>query len=275
MLIELSVRDLALIEAVTVELTPGLNVVTGETGAGKSLFVGALEMLLGLAPKGGAAQWVRKGAKQARVEGRLVISDAEMRARLERALQKECPEILESWREEQGSSDECELVIGRTLTKEGRTRAHLDQRPVPLRALRAVAPLMLEIHGQNDHQRLLLPGEQRRLVDDFGGLGKSVDSYRAAREVWRVLLAKSKRAEEEEAERRDRLDLLRYQASELFEARLVPGEGADLREERALLRSAGDLGGDLGGMLQAFSGEEGAMLDRLKSADHSLEKWSE
>ena len=110
MLSELSVRDLALIEAATVELGPGLNVVTGETGAGKSLFVGALEMLLGLAPKGGAAQWVRGGAKEARVEGRIVAADATLAARLDAVLATECPEIHAEWRADRAtdrSSSSC------------------------------------------------------------------------------------------------------------------------------------------------------------------------
>lgn len=275
MLTELSVRDLALIEAVTVELGAGLNVVTGETGAGKSLFVGALEMLLGLAPKGGAAQWVRKGAKEARVEGRILVSDPKLRTRLEHVLVAECPEIHADWCAEHGDAGEIELVLGRTLTTEGRTRAHVEQRPVPLRVLKAIAPLLLEIHGQNEHQRLLVPAEQRRLVDAFGGLDEELALYRTARESWRALLAKSRRVEEEAAERRDRLDLLRYQVAEIQDAEVHPGECAELQEERGLLRGAGDLARDVGGLVDMLTGEEQAILDRLRGGEHTLERWAE
>ena len=278
MLIELSVRDLALIEAVCVELGPGLNVVTGETGAGKSLFVGALEMLLGLAPRGGAAQWVRRGAEEARVEGRVSVEDPALCERVEAVLRQECPEIHAAWsaeRNHQENSAGIELVLGRTLSREGRTRAHVDQRPVPLRVLRAIAPLLLEIHGQNEHQRLLLPAEQRRLVDEFGGLGPQLTAYRSLRETWRELVSKQQRSEQAAAERRDRLDLLRYQASELSEAQLRPGERDGLVEERGLLRSAGDLARDLGGLVDILTGEERALLDRLKAGEHTLVRWAD
>src|SRR5262245_25003781 len=133
MLTALVIRDLALIEEVEVELSAGLNALTGETGAGTSLFVGALECLRGETP--------RRGAEQARVEGHFERADDGVRARVVECLRAELPELAETL------ADPRELVLGRTLGADGRTRAHVDQRPVPLRALGKLASLVLEIHG--------------------------------------------------------------------------------------------------------------------------------
>jgi DNA repair protein RecN (Recombination protein N) len=274
MLVELSIRDLALIERAELSLGEGLSALTGETGGGKSLLVGALELLLGETPRGGAAQWLRKGAKQARVEGRFRIGDSELLERVAALLRRELPEIAESWEEEAGAAER-ELILGRSLAADGRTRAHVDQRPVTLRALRALAPLLLEIHGQNEHQRLLDPLEQLRLVDTFGGLEKQVRAYAEARREWQALVARLARLDAEQGERRDRLDLLRFQRRELDELQLREGEQAELEEERRLLRNAAELQRDLGGLVESLREIDGCTLDRLRDAENLVERWSE
>ncbi len=272
MLLELSIRDLALIEAAELRFGPGLNVITGETGAGKSLLVAALELLLGETPRGGAAGWVRKGAEEARVEGRVAIAGAAAIARVRDHLAVELPEIAAAF-EAAVENDEAELVVGRSLTRAGRTRAHVDQRPVPRRALRALAPLLFEIHGQNDHQRVLDPAEQLRLLDAYGGLDAFRDDVAAARAAWLALKERSERLEAERAERRDRLDLLRFQREELERAELSAGEQAGLEGERRLLRNAGELRGELDGLVEELSEGDAALLDRLRGAERALARW--
>jgi DNA repair protein RecN (Recombination protein N) len=274
MLVELTIRDLALFEEATLELGDGLNAVTGETGAGKSLIVGALELLLGETPRGGAAQWVRKGARQARVEGRFVLAGPTLE-RVRAHLAAELPEIAAgSGGPAQPELGEVELILGRTLTAEGRTSAHVEQRPVPLRALRALAPLVLEIHGQNDHQRLLDPAEQLVLLDAFGECGAALADYRTLRAQWRDACERLERLESEREERRDRLDRLRFQAAELERARLEPGEGACLREERALLRSAEGLVVELGAVASELVEGENPLADRLERSARVVARWS-
>ncbi len=268
MLSELHIRDLALIESLSISLGAGFNVLTGETGAGKSLFVGSLELLRGETPRGGAAQWVRRGARRAQVEGVFVLDEAQAAA-LSSVLREELPEIAEGWGEEERG----ELILGRTLTAEGRTRAHLNQRPIPLRALRALAPLLIEVHGQNDHQELLEPVEQVRLLDAFGGLDSAVRSYRKARTEWIRLGDELGELEGARAERRDRLDLLRFQQGELEQAELQPGELARLVEERELLRGAGGLLADLAQLGAQLAEAEGNVLQRLQNAGRTLERW--
>lgn len=274
MLQELHVRDLALIRSAELRFGAGLNVITGETGAGKSLLVGALELVLGETPKGGAAGWIRSGAKEARVDARFVLSDAETLGRVRAALAAEVPAIVEDLADSFGEG-EVELVLGRRINAEGRTRAYVDQRPVTRRALREVARALVEIHGQNDHQRLLDPEEQRRLLDGFAGLGGKLEAYVEAREGWLSLVQRAERLEAERAERRDRLDLLRFQHRELEEAGLSAGEAEGLAEERNLLRNAGELRGELEGLVGLLSEEEGAVLDRLRTTEHTLARWSQ
>ena len=279
MLTELVIRDLALIEAAEVELCAGLNALTGETGAGKSLFVGSLELLRGETPRGGAASWVRREAEQARVEGRFVLSDPAVCARVAACLAEELPELAEELsgpaRGEAESAEFPELILGRTLGRDGRTRAHVNQRPVPLRALAKLAALVLEIHGQNDHQRLLDPTEQLRLFDAFAGLEELRGEYVRRRAAWQARRDELARLEERDEERRERLELLRFQRGELRAAELEAGEPAALLEERELLRGAGELRTQLGTVVEALLESDGAALDRVKAAGRALERWSE
>ncbi|MEM7310107.1 MAG: DNA repair protein RecN [Planctomycetota bacterium] len=274
MLVELSIRDLVLIEAAELRFGPGLNVITGETGAGKSLLVGALELLLGETPKGGAGGWVRKGADEAHVEGRVVLREAAAAQRVERWLEAELPRIAEDFRAS-AADGEAELVLGRSLTREGRTRAHVNQRPVPRKALRALAGELFEIHGQNDHQRLFEPDEQCALLDARGKLSKTRADYGSARAAWLALAERARKLEAERAERRDRLELYRFQLGELSDARLTPGEHASLGAERRLLRAAGEMRGELDRLVHDLAEADGAVLERLRGAERTLERWSE
>jgi DNA repair protein RecN (Recombination protein N) len=271
-LAELSIRDLALIDAAELRFGPGLNAITGETGAGKSLLVGALELLLGETPRGGAQAWVRKGAEEAQVEGRFELRDPAALRRIGAWLAAELPLLAPDF--EAGAAEgEAELVLGRSIGGDGRTRAHVNQRPVPRRALRALAGELLEIHGQNDHQRLFEPGEQCALLDAHGALEGPLERYAAARAAWRALAEEGRRLAAERAERRDRIDLARFQLSELDGARLTAGEHAALEDERGLLRAAGDMHGLVAGLVDELQERDGALLDRLRAAERALARF--
>ncbi len=266
MLVELCIRDLALIEKVDLCFGPGLGVITGETGAGKSLLVGALEFLLGERPRGDIAGWVRDGAEHARVEGRFTLSGASA-ARVRERIARELPALAD----ELDVDDE--LLLGRTLSRDGRTRAHLDHRPIALKSLRALAPVLIEIHGQNDHQRLLEPAEQLRLVDSFGGLADELATYRALRARWLLLAERVLGLDRERAERIDRLEYLRFRVAELQRAAPEPGEKAALVGERAILRDAAAIRSELGGLGEALSESDEALLDRLRQAERLVGRW--
>ena len=251
MLQELCIENLALFERAKVEFGPGLNVITGETGAGKSLLIDALELLLGERPR---ASLVRKGATEARVTGRFLVPGGA---------------LPEEWREE----GERELVLARALSAEGRTRAWIDNRPATARALRELAELLVEIHGQNEHQRLFQPAEQTRLLDEFGALGAQLAAYRTARAQWLALRVELAGFEARARERAEREDLLRFQARELAEAKPSASEHAELAAERELLRHAAGIAAQLGALVQELSEEDGSALERLKRAERVLEQW--
>lgn len=270
MLLELSIENLALFERARLDFGPGLDVITGETGAGKSLLIGALELLLGERTKPSV---VRKGAKEARVEGRFVLSAEIAREPAVRGFVDEhLPAVGEAW-DELDADEERELVLSRSVAREGRSRAWIDHRPVALRLLRELAGMLVEIHGQNEHQKLLQSGEQRALLDAFGGLEPKLAAYREAREAWRAVVERRRAWESETRERRDRLDLLRFQAAELGEAKLVPGEAAELDSERQVQRHAAELGTVLGELVRELGDEDGGASTRLAHGRTLLERW--
>jgi DNA repair protein RecN (Recombination protein N) len=270
MLTELVIENLALFQRASLSFGPGLNVITGETGAGKSLLIDALELLLGERPR---ASIVRRGADEARVEGRFVLSKAASDAREIRAFFAEnLPATLEDW-DQGGADDERELILSRALAQSGKTRAWVNHRPVTQRLLKELAGLLVEIHGQNEHQRLLETSEQTRLLDAFGGLEDALAHYRDARARWLELVEETATFERASRERSDRVDLLRFQARELSEARLSVEEHGDLERERERLRHANDLARDVGGSLEELAGEDGGALQAVKHASRVIESF--
>jgi DNA repair protein RecN (Recombination protein N) len=282
MLTELTIRDLALIESASLSFQGALNVITGETGAGKSLLIDALELLLGRRARSGL---IRAGAERARVEGRFVVQGlgrAGYGAQVEKWLANRLPEVLADWREEcefQGTDGDAgpdlELILTRTLSRDGRSSAHVNHRPVTQKVMRELASQLVEIHGQNDHQRLFEAGEQRALLDTFGGLEDALAGYRERREAWLEDARRLEEFESQEAERLERLDLLRFQISELSDLAPQTGEVLGLQEERELLRHAGELSTELGEILGSLSEQDGAALDRVRLAERQLEQWRE
>jgi DNA repair protein RecN (Recombination protein N) len=271
MLTDLALENLALFDRAALELGLGLNAITGETGAGKSLIVGALELLLGERPRTGI---VRTGAEEARVEGRFLLAAEHARGReLCEALADVAPTVLEDW-SSLGAKDERELVLARAVGNSGRTRAWINHRPATLAALKRVAGLLVEIHGQNDHQRLFEPAEQTRVLDAFGGTGDLAERWRAARTAYEAARAELADFDRRALERAERLDLLRFQAQELEAARITPEQHAELLAERDRLRWAEDLGRDLGGVARGLAGEDGGALDELRRARRVIEGWT-
>ncbi|MDP6538444.1 MAG: DNA repair protein RecN [Planctomycetota bacterium] len=266
MLTELCIRDLALIERAELSFGPGLNVITGETGAGKSLLIGALELLLGRSPR---ANLLRRGAERAGVEGRWWFAPGRAPTALVEWLAGELPDALEEAESDEG----LELVLSRTLGSDGRTRARVNHRPVTRRALRELAGMLVEVHGQNDHQRLLERGEQTRLVDAYGGLEGLVADYRAARVHWVAATEKARTFEADEAERSARIDLLRFQVGELEALGPVAGEDEALRGEREVLRNAEALEAELGTVVEEIGERDGCLLGAVQGAEAAVARW--
>jgi len=269
MLVELVIADLVLLERAVLTFGPGLNVITGETGAGKSLLIDALELLLGERPRPGL---VRRGAQRATVEGRFAVERSEYGERVRAWLREHLPSALEDGAEQDG---ELELILGRTIGRDGRTRAHVDHHPVTQRRLRELARMLVEIHGQNDHQKLFDPAEQLFLLDAFAGLEDAAAGYRERRARWTGLARRAVQSGADELERLARIDFLRFQARELEEARLDPAEREELARERSVLRHAGELQELLARLCEALFEGDGAALDRLRLAERELDAFCE
>ncbi|MFJ5229210.1 DNA repair protein RecN [Kitasatospora sp. NPDC088391] len=217
------IRDLGVIDDAVVELAPGFTAVTGETGAGKTMVVTSLGLLLG-----GRADpaLVRNGSERAVVEGRL-------------SLDPKSP-VLARAIEAGAELDDGELLISRTVSAEGRSRAHVGGRAVPVGLLAELGEDLIAVHGQTDQQRLLRPSRQRGALDRYAGeavaepLGRYREVYRELREVSATLEELTTRARE----RAQEADLLRFGLEEIAAAEPVAGEDAELAAEAERLGHA-------------------------------------
>src|SRR6266511_626351 len=223
MLGELRIRDLGVIDDARLEVSPGLNVLTGETGAGKTMVVDALALLLGERADPGA---VRAGRAAALVEGRLATDDdGQVAAALAAA---------------GAAEEEGEVVVARQVLAEGRSRAQLQGRMATVAAIAEVVRPLVEIHGQHEFQRLLRPAVQRELLDRFAG-----DKVLALRDEfasgWRRLRAVQRELDQLASRARDRereAELLRYQLEEIEAAAVRVGELEELDAESERLTNA-------------------------------------
>jgi DNA repair protein RecN (Recombination protein N) len=224
MLTHLQIRDFAIIDAVELELRRGLTVLTGETGAGKSILVDALQLLAG---GRAGAEVVRHGAERAEVSCAFELGEA--------------PRELQAWLEEQSVSGAGELTVRRVVGADGRSRAYLNGQAVPVQLLREAGNILIDIHGQHEFQSLTRSAAQRVLLDDYGSLTGLTTQVGIAHRVWLELLNRTLELESKARDRDTRLELLRYQAQELQALQLKDGEIDALGEERARLANRGRL----------------------------------
>jgi DNA repair protein RecN (Recombination protein N) len=223
MLVELHIRDLGVIDEARLHVAPGLNVLTGETGAGKTMVVDALALLLGERSDPGA---VRSGRPSALIEGRLAVDDDGQAVAALAAAGVE--------------DEEGEVVVARQVLVEGRSRAQLQGRMATAGAIADVIRPLVEVHGQHEFQRLLRPTVQRELLDRFAGdkvLALRAEfgaGWRRLRTITRELDDLASRARERERE----ADLLRYQLDEIAAAEVHVGELAELDAEAERLTNA-------------------------------------
>lgn len=260
MLRELHIRNLAVLAEASVDFGPGLNILSGETGAGKSIVVDSLSLLAG---SRASAEMIRSGAEALTVSGMFEPAGSEWRRILDEAgLEAEGPEVL----------------IRREIARNGRNRVFVNDQPTTLRLLSDLAPFLLRIHGQRDELGLIEPELQRGLVDRSGGPeGEALLARVAvAFEQHARFAERLERLTGDDRARRERLDLLRFQAGEIDAAKLRAGEEVELRAEREVLRHAEAIVRALGTCFSLLSEEEGSALERIgKSRDllADVEEW--
>jgi DNA repair protein RecN (Recombination protein N) len=255
MLTELRIKNVAIIESLTLPLGPGFNVLTGETGAGKSIIVGALGLLLG---ERGAADVVRTGSDRATVEG---VFDAASHPAVVRAL------------DERGIDVEDGLVVlKREVSAAGRTRAWINGTSVTAAVLAEVGRGLVDLHGQHEAQSLLDADSQRRVLDAFAGATTDAAAVHEAHET----LAAIKRAMAELTARRaaaeKRADYLRHVAKEIEEAKLTDGEETRLEDEARRLENASEIREAAAAFAAILDDEEAGVLSRLAQAARTLQQ---
>jgi len=258
MLAELRIADLGVISEATLELHPGLTVVTGETGAGKTMVVTGLGLLLGgrADPKA-----VRRGAERARIEGRFTATDADLLA----------PAVTAGAELEDG-----ELLVARHVTAAGRSRAYLGGAQVPAPVCASVTEPLITIHGQSEQTRLGTADRQRELLDRYAGeaLAPVLTRYRAGYAERRSAAAELDRLRSAAQARAREIDLLRFGLGEIEQVDPQPGEDVDLAAEARRLQSADDLRLSAATALARVAGgddEAGGALSETIAARRALE----
>ena len=249
MLVSLEVRDLLIIDHLALEFGPGLNVLTGETGAGKSILLDALGFVLGWR---GRADLVRAGA-----------DSGEVTAVFDLAEDHPAQAVLH----EAGLSGEGgELILRRTSTRDGRKSAHINDRRASAQVLRQLSETLVELHGQQDDRGLLNPSNHRKILDDFAQT--SADLAKVG-ELWRLVKPREKELAEMRAaleKVRAEEDFLRHALGELDQLAPEVGEDAALDARRRLMQSAGKIGEDIARAAAVLGGDgaEGAIGDALR-----------
>jgi DNA repair protein RecN (Recombination protein N) len=246
MLRELFVQNLALIEDVRVELRPGFCAWTGQTGAGKTLLLEALGLLLG---ERGSAELLRAGADELRITGRFELTRPELRHEVERILDTTL-------------ADE-ELILTRRLTRAGRSYAYVNGQPVAVGTLRQLGAALVDIHDQRESQSLLQPAYQLQLLDAYGHLEEQRQQYAALAEQVRDLRRRHAALTAERQQRQRELALVRFEREELDNAALKPGELGQLIQERERLAHAQSLMEFAAAGCGRLHDEEGSVVEQL------------
>jgi DNA repair protein RecN (Recombination protein N) len=258
MLRELAVQNLALIEDVRVELQPGFCAWTGETGAGKSLLLGALGMLLG---DRGSADLIRTGAEELRITGRFEIAAPDVLAEIESILG--------------GPPEEGEVLLHRRLTRGGRSQAYVNDLPVAVSTLRRVGELLVDIHGQRENESLLQPAYQLHVLDAYGQLGPQRRSYLDRADKVRELRKRFATLDADRQRRQRELSLVRFEREELDAASLEPGELEQLRLERERLVNAQSLQELAARGYAILYDDEGAVIEQIGKLQREAQEWTE
>ncbi|MGH9884935.1 MAG: AAA family ATPase, partial [bacterium] len=245
MLTELRIKNFAIIESLTLPLAQGFNVLSGETGAGKSIIVGALGLLLG---ERASADVIRTGADRATVEGVFDVSD---RAELKALLDERGIDV-----------DESVVVLKREVTA-GRARAWINGTAVNAGMLAEIGRLLVNLHGQHEAQTLLDAEAQRRVLDAFAGATEAAAHVKEAHESLAAIIREIADLTKRRAEAERRADYLRHVVREIGDAKLTDGEDARLEAEAHRLENAEELRSLASGVAGALDGEEEAILRRL------------
>jgi DNA repair protein RecN (Recombination protein N) len=254
-LLEIVVENYAVVERVRVKFHAGLNLLTGETGSGKSIVVDALGLVLG---GRASADMVRSDAERARVAA---IFEAPSDAALLELLDQAGAEV-----------EDGELLIEREVLSGGKSRAFLGNRPVTMALLRDIAPFLGDIHGQHEQQQLFSNAAQLESLDDFGGLESQREAVAGLFRQWKALESELEELHRSEQEKLRMADLWSFQRKEIDAAALKPGEDAQLEQERVVLRNVAKLQENANAAYAALYEEQESVSTQLRTALKKVEE---
>lgn len=226
MLLEINVEDFALIDQLSLEFGRGLNIVTGETGAGKSIILDAVSLLLGSRAQ---TEMIRTGCELARIEGVFDVTKLPQAIAICNQAGIDVPDGL--------------LILTREISQEGRSRCWVNSRPSTVTFFAELGTKLVDLHGQHAHQSLLYPENHLRLLDTFGGpqLKEAKKDYVLLYDKWQTLRRRLDKILTEREERKRKKELIEFQLDEILRANLVLGEEKSLQEERERLQNADSL----------------------------------
>ncbi len=255
MLRNIHIRHLAVVDELNLDLQAGMTVLTGETGAGKSILIDALSLALGDRADSGV---IRAG--QARAE---ISADFDLAGLT----------TISDWLRAHELDDDDQCLIRRTINREGPSRGYINGRPVPMQTLRELGEMLVDIHGQHAHQSLLRRNAQRHALDAYAGHQKLLDDVASEYRKWRSLRERLDQLTASRAQREDRLELLRYQVQELRELALNGDELTALEEEHDRLANLNQLREGSQQVLHLLiDNEDSALADALERAATELER---
>ncbi len=256
MLHEIHIQNYAVIESLSVEFQPGLNILSGETGSGKSILVDALGLALG-------------GRASAEV-----IRTGKDRATITAVFREERKPRWGAWLEEYGiaGGDSAEIIVRREIHSSGRSRLLVDDQPVTATAVKSLAPFLVEVHGQSEHVALLERRAQLNLLDEFGSNEKLLDLVAASYAQWRELQREMEALSLGEQDRLRTIDLLSFQVQELARAHLVPGEDLRLDDEKRVLANLEKIRAAATMAFGNLYEEDGSACSRLAAVERGLQE---
>ncbi|MGS4870674.1 DNA repair protein RecN [Streptococcus sp. Z556] len=259
MLLEISIKNFAIIEAISLNFEKGMTVLTGETGAGKSIIIDAMNMMLGARA---ATDVIRHGAPKAEIEGLFSVENS-------RSLQ----ELFE----EQGLELGDEIIIRREILQNGRSVSRVNGQMVNLSVLRAIGQHLVDIHGQHDQEELMRPQLHIQMLDEFGDAAffELKQAYQTSFDAYRKMRKQVLKVKKNQQEHKARIEMLEFQMAEIEAANLQAGEDLALNQERDKLLNHKNIADTLTNAYSMLDNEEFSSLANVRSAMNDMESVEE
>ena len=259
MLLEISIKNFAIIEAISLNFEKGMTVLTGETGAGKSIIIDAMNMMLGARA---TTDVIRHGAPKAEIEGLFSVENSH---------------ALQVIFDEQGIELGDEIIIRREILQNGRSVSRVNGQMVNLSVLRSIGQYLVDIHGQHDQEELMRPQLHIQMLDEFGDSDflELKQSYQTNFDTYRLMRKQLLEIKKNQEEHKARIEMLEFQMAEIESAALQPGEDLKLNQERDKLLNHKNIADTLTNAYTMLDNEEFSSLANVRSAMNDMESLEE